>query len=98
MIKKVFAVAISAVMAASLAVPAFAEEGSVFPLAETATLTGMISYPSGTEEDQNKKTIRTTVPFLSALRKLPMFILSGQPFSPISGATRSHSTWQISIL
>ena len=28
-----------------------------FPLEETATFTGMISYPSGTEEDQNKRTI-----------------------------------------
>ena len=28
-----------------------------FPLAETATITGTISYPSGTEEDPNKRTI-----------------------------------------
>lgn len=28
-----------------------------FPLAQTATITGTISYPSGTEEDPNKRTI-----------------------------------------
>ena len=32
-------------------------EQFTFPLEETATFTGMISYPSGTEEDQNKRTI-----------------------------------------
>ncbi len=48
--------AVSAAMAAGMASAAFAEE-SVFPLAETATLTGMISYPPSTESDPNKRTI-----------------------------------------
>ena len=32
-------------------------ESLTFPLAETATLTGMISYPSGTESEPNNRTI-----------------------------------------
>ena len=36
---------------------ALAEETSFFPVEETVTLTGMISYPVGTESDPNKRTI-----------------------------------------
>jgi len=45
-----------AVAAGVLGTVARADE-ITFPLEETATFTGMISYPSGTEEDQNKRTI-----------------------------------------
>ncbi len=48
---------LAAGMAASLSITGMAEESSVFPLAETATLTGMISYPANTESDPNKRTI-----------------------------------------
>lgn len=48
---------LSAGMAASLSITGMAEESSVFPLAETTTLTGMISYPANTESDPNKRTI-----------------------------------------
>nr|WP_296831228.1 extracellular solute-binding protein [uncultured Marvinbryantia sp.] len=44
-------------MAASLSITGMEEESSVFPLAETTTLTGMISYPANTESDPNKRTI-----------------------------------------
>lgn len=48
---------LAAGMAASLSITGMAEESSVFPLAETTTLTGMISYPANTESDPNKRTI-----------------------------------------
>lgn len=48
---------LAAGMAASLSITGMAEENSVFPLAETTTLTGMISYPANTESDPNKRTI-----------------------------------------
>ena len=37
--------------------PELAAEDINFPLEETATLTGMISYPTGTEEEPNNRTI-----------------------------------------
>ncbi|MDO5391554.1 MAG: extracellular solute-binding protein [Eubacteriales bacterium] len=68
-IKRVIAAALSACMAVSLAGcgnkveindgtfrPVDASELE-FPLKETTTLTGMISYPANTESDPNKKTI-----------------------------------------
>ena len=48
---------LAAGMAASLSITGMADESSVFPLAETTTLTGMISYPANTESDPNKRTI-----------------------------------------
>ncbi len=48
---------LAAGMAASLSITGMEEESSVFPLAETTTLTGMISYPANTESDPNKRTI-----------------------------------------
>lgn len=48
---------LAAGMAASISITGMAEESSVFPLAETTTLTGMISYPANTESDPNKRTI-----------------------------------------
>ena len=51
----------AAILTASIAISMFAgaarADEYTFPLEETATFTGMISYPSGTEEDPNKRTI-----------------------------------------
>ena len=51
----------AAILTASIAISMFASAAGAdeytFPLEETATFTGMISYPSGTEEDPNKRTI-----------------------------------------
>jgi putative aldouronate transport system substrate-binding protein len=48
---------LAAGMILSMGAAAFAEEESFFPVDETVTLTGMISYPVGTESDPNKRTI-----------------------------------------
>ena len=54
--KKVTAVALAAAAAMAVSSLAFAD-GYEFPLEETATLTGMISYPAGTESEPNNRTI-----------------------------------------
>ena len=54
--KKLVIIGMSAALAMSAAAVVSAEE-SVFPLAETATFTGMISYPVGTESEPNNRTI-----------------------------------------
>ncbi len=51
---------LSGILGGGFALSAFADEdteSSVFPLAETATLTGMISYPANTESEPNNRTI-----------------------------------------
>jgi putative aldouronate transport system substrate-binding protein len=49
---------LSAGMVITMAAGAFAEEeASFFPVEETVTLTGMISYPVGTESNPNNRTI-----------------------------------------
>ncbi|MCD7833701.1 MAG: substrate-binding domain-containing protein [Lachnospiraceae bacterium] len=53
-------VTLSGILGGGFALSAFADEdteSSVFPLAETATLTGMISYPANTESEPNNRTI-----------------------------------------
>ncbi|MCD8075884.1 MAG: substrate-binding domain-containing protein [Lachnospiraceae bacterium] len=53
-------VALTGLFGTSLGMTALADEetdSSVFPLAQTATLTGMISYPANTESDPNNRTI-----------------------------------------
>jgi len=54
--RKMISVLLAGAMAASLALPVMAEE-SIFPLEETVTLTGMISYPPSTESEPNNRTI-----------------------------------------
>ena len=54
--KKAIALVLTAIMTASTASMVMAD-GYEFPLEETATLTGMISYPVGTESEPNNRTI-----------------------------------------
>lgn len=56
MFKRLSASALSAAAVLSMSMAASAETIE-FPLAETVTLTGMTSYPAGTESDPNKRTI-----------------------------------------
>ena len=51
-----------------------------FPLAETATITGLTNFPAGTESEPNNRTIS------SAWKSKPMFMWIGRPFSLTSGA------------
>ena len=68
--KRIFATVMTATMAAGMMAGCGSGSGAgkseaakvttedlSFPLAEKVTITGMISYPSGTEENQNNKTI-----------------------------------------
>ena len=55
--RKIVAALLTATIAVGMLAGAARADEITFPLEETATFTGMISYPSGTEEDQNKKTI-----------------------------------------
>ena len=55
--KKLTAAVLAAGMLMSMGGAAFAEETSFFPVEETVTLTGMISYPVGTESNPNNRTI-----------------------------------------
>ncbi|MDO4297747.1 MAG: extracellular solute-binding protein [Lachnospiraceae bacterium] len=57
LVKRITTAALAASMAASFSMSSMAAEGSVFPLEETATLTGMISYPANTESNPNNRTI-----------------------------------------
>ena len=57
MTRKILSVVLAGVMTVALAVPCLAEGESIFPLEETATLTGMISYPPSTESEPNNRTI-----------------------------------------
>lgn len=57
LVKRITTAALAAGMAASFSMSSMAAEGSVFPLEETATLTGMISYPANTESNPNNRTI-----------------------------------------
>lgn len=57
LVKCISTAALAAGMAASFTMSSMAAEGSVFPLEETATLTGMISYPANTESNPNNRTI-----------------------------------------
>ena len=54
---KLTAAILTAGLAVSMLAGAASADEITFPLEETATFTGMISYPSGTEEDPNKRTI-----------------------------------------
>ena len=56
-LSRIMSATIASGMILSLGATAFAEEESFFPVDETVTLTGMISYPVGTESDPNKRTI-----------------------------------------
>lgn len=68
-VKRFMAILLSAGMVASVSAPAFAEEllpdadGSMvageyeFPLKETVTLTGITTFPAGTESEPNNRTI-----------------------------------------
>ncbi len=56
MIKRAMAVILAAGMAGAMGTGALADE-ITFPLEETATFTGMISYPVGTESEPNNRTI-----------------------------------------
>jgi putative aldouronate transport system substrate-binding protein len=68
--KRIFATVMTATMVAGMMAGCGSSDGAgksdaakvtaedlSFPLAEKVTITGMISYPSGTEENQNNKTI-----------------------------------------
>lgn len=57
LVKRITTAALAASIAASFSMSSMAAEGSVFPLEETATLTGMISYPANTESNPNNRTI-----------------------------------------
>ncbi len=54
-VKCMIAAALTAGMLASMGMSAMAED--FFPVADTVTLTGMISYPDSTESDPNNRTI-----------------------------------------
>ncbi len=54
--KRTMAVILAASMAGAMGISALADE-ITFPLEETATFTGMISYPVGTESEPNNRTI-----------------------------------------
>ncbi len=56
MFKRTMAVILAASMAGAMGIGALADE-ITFPLEETATFTGMISYPVGTESEPNNRTI-----------------------------------------
>lgn len=56
MFKRTMAVILAASMAGAMGISALADE-ITFPLEETATFTGMISYPVGTESEPNNRTI-----------------------------------------
>ncbi len=55
--KGMIATTLAAAMAAAPAVTALAAEDSFFPVEDTVTLTGLISYPDSTESDPNNRTI-----------------------------------------
>jgi len=56
MFKRTMAVILAAGMTGAMGISALADE-ITFPLEETATFTGMISYPVGTESEPNNRTI-----------------------------------------
>ncbi len=55
--KKILSVLLTAGIAASMFAGAVRADEVEWPLEETATFTGLISYPSGTEEEPNNRTI-----------------------------------------
>lgn len=57
LVNRMSTTALAAILAASFPMSSLAAEDSVFPLEETVTLTGMISYPANTESDPNNRTI-----------------------------------------
>ena len=54
-VKSMIAAALAASMVASVGMTAMAED--FFPVEDTVTLTGLISYPDSTESDPNNRTI-----------------------------------------
>ena len=55
--KKILSVLLTAGIAVSMFAGAVRADEVEWPLEETATFTGLISYPSGTEEEPNNRTI-----------------------------------------